>query len=78
VIGDLESHAFFDDTVFTETSTVQTGCVGAMRDTNDAVTRLVVLCDFGSKGDDCASEVAPDSGAFGREEFVVDMLPGEL
>lgn len=49
-----------------------------MRDTNDAVTRLIVLCDFGSKGDDCASEVAPDSGVFGRKEFVVDMLPGEL
>ena len=41
----------------------------------DAIARLVVLCDLGSKGDDRTSEVAPNCSAFGREDLEVDMLP---
>ena len=44
----------------------------------NAITRLVVFCDLGSKGNDGTSEVAPDCGAFRREDFVVDVLPEDL
>ena len=49
-----------------------------MGHTRNAIARLVVLCDSGPKGDDCASEVASDSGSLRREDLVVDMLPGDL
>ena len=44
----------------------------------NAISGLVVLCDFGSEGDDCAGEVAPDCGSFRGEDFVVDVFPVEL
>lgn len=49
-----------------------------MGDTSDAIAGLVVLCDLGTKGDDCASEVASDCGAWCREDFEVDVLPTQL
>jgi hypothetical protein len=45
--------------------------------TSDAIARFVVLRDLGTKGDDCAGEVAADCGAWCRKDFVVDVLPGE-
>jgi hypothetical protein len=46
--------------------------------TSDAIARLIVFRDLGSKGDYCASEVAPDRGAFCRKEGKVDVLPEDL
>jgi len=46
-----------------------------MRDTSNAIARLIILRDLGSESDDSASEIAPHRGAFRRKEGPVDMLP---
>jgi hypothetical protein len=77
-LRDLESRAFFDNAVVTEASTIRSGGIGTVGHTSDAIARLIVFRDLGSKGDYCASEVAPDCGAFRRKEGKVDVLPEDL